>query len=426
MASLKFVHAADLHLGRPFAGLNRSSPRLGELFVRAGYDAWKRIVDLSVDRKVDFVALAGDIFDGSRPSVRALVEFRNGIERLHAAEIPVFAALGNHDPLCDFPTTMHDLPGLSVFGSEPHGIELPRHPGVVVYGVSFESSAVTDNLARRFKRDPDADVAVGILHANVAGDPGHDNYSPCCLDDLKSTGMDVWCLGHVHAKNILNEEPLALYCGTSQGAHINETGACGCYLIDIQGSGPVTAEFVPVAPVRWGQVEVDVSEAEGPEDVVGVAVDAASNLVPDDDFLKALVVRIKLKGRPKAGVIGGQGGLAEIAESISEALENSSVPVFPESIRDLTRSWIDLNALRQDEGFLGEFLRRSRDLSGDPELVKELADAIAGELSKQSYGRYLTGTVSPSNLAENPGALSPLLEEAAELVADMFLVDSGS
>ncbi len=63
MTTLKFIHAADIHLGRPFSGLRRSSPELGNLFLQAGYDAWDRIVTTAIDRGVDFLTLGGDVFD---------------------------------------------------------------------------------------------------------------------------------------------------------------------------------------------------------------------------------------------------------------------------------------------------------------------------------------------------------------------------
>ena len=60
--------------------------------------------------------------------------------------------------------------------AEPHG--------AVVYGVSFPRQDVRENLARRFRRDPRDLYAIGLLHANVGVNTGHEPYAPCTLEDL--------------------------------------------------------------------------------------------------------------------------------------------------------------------------------------------------------------------------------------------------
>ena len=256
MTTLKFIHAADIHLGRPFSGLRRSSPELGNLFLQAGYDAWDRIVTTAIDRSVDFLTLGGDVFDAPNPTVRARVAFKKGVERLHDARIPIYLAVGNHDPLKSFPESLRTLPGLHLFGPNPEGMRFAgqeQTDGVMIFGAGFEKAVITDNLVRKFRRDPGVDLAIGVVHTNVAGTSGHENYSPCTLDDLKAAGMDIWCLGHVHSSEVLSQDPLILYPGTSQGAHINESGLRGCHLIVAQAGSAAVAEFIPLAPCLLAQ-----------------------------------------------------------------------------------------------------------------------------------------------------------------------------
>ena len=52
------------------------------------------------------------------PTVHARVAFKNGVERLYDARIPVYLAVGNHDPLKSFPESLRTLPGLHLFGSK--------------------------------------------------------------------------------------------------------------------------------------------------------------------------------------------------------------------------------------------------------------------------------------------------------------------
>ena len=119
MAEIKFIHASDIHLGRQFSGLQQSSPLLADLFRRAGYSSWEKLVRTAVERKVDFLVLAGDVFDSQHITVRARVTFIEGAQQLHEAGIPLFMALGNHDPLSSFPDSLRTLPGLRLFGPDP-------------------------------------------------------------------------------------------------------------------------------------------------------------------------------------------------------------------------------------------------------------------------------------------------------------------
>ncbi len=424
MTGLKFLHAADIHLGRPFAGLRRSSPELGNLFLQAGYDAWDRIVTTAIDRSVDFLTLAGDVFDAPNPTVRARVAFKNGLERLYDARIPVYMAVGNHDPLKSFPESLRTLPGLHLFGPVPEGTRLAGEEhtdGVMIFGAGFEKAVVTDNLVRKFRRDPGVDLAIGVVHTNVAGTSGHENYAPCTLDDLKATGMDVWCLGHVHSTEILSQDPLILYPGTSQGAHINESGPRGCHLIVAQPLSAATAEFIPLAPVCWLRMDLDVTECQSVEDLVDSAEALCSNTSVEAEGVQAVVVRLNLMGQ------GGPQGLKgivrdpEFFEVLCERLAALSLPVFPESVRDSTRSSTSVDSLKDEEGFLGDFLGLCRRSVEETAMRDHLMEGVQAELLKKLHRRYIPVELDPEALKNDSQTVATLLNEAADLVARMFL-----
>ncbi len=423
VADLKFIHAADIHLGRPFSGLEKWDPELGRLCRKAGYTAWERIIQGALDHKVDFVTLAGDVFDSPNPSVRARVAFRDEVLRLYDAGIPVFMALGNHDSLAVFPQPLHSLPGLHVFGPEPEGVRPQlqgKADGVMIFGASFERPVVTHNLVSMFRRDPGVDLAVGVVHANVSSIRGHLDYAPCTLDDLKSVGMDAWCLGHVHARVVLSEEPLIFYPGAGQGAHVNETGPHGYHLVRLTSGKGTSAEFISAAPVVWSKVDVDVSDCAGIEDVVDAAGMACRNILSDEDTTEAFVVRIHLIGSGSPTTTRASRENKELLDILSERLSNLPVPVFPESIRDLTALPFDPEVLLKEEGFLGDFLKLSRGVAEKPADREELFGAVGAELMKRVSRAYLSQELEPERLINDPHSMSDLLQDAENLVTRMF------
>jgi DNA repair exonuclease SbcCD nuclease subunit len=386
--------------------------------------AWERIVKVAVDRKVDFVTLGGDVFDVCNPSIRARMAFKEGIARLAQAGIPVFLCLGNHDPLSDFPDYLRSLPGLHLFGPEPEAKMLSSFQPtarVGIYGASFENPAVRDNLVKRFRRHPDVEIAIGLVHTNVSGIPGHDDYAPCHPDDLRIAGMDVWCLGHVHLSRVLSEDPLILYPGTSQGAHINEAGPKGCWLVTVTGKGKATAEFVPVAPVKWEKLDVDVTNFSGEEDFLDAIEDAAARLSDEEGFLEAVVVRINLVGKDPGQWRWSEQAMTETADLLVERLARLPVPVFPESIHNQAASEVDLDSLIKEEGFLSDFLRLCRKFPRDPQLQDDLIRGLETEFSRKLHSRFLDPDLDPRRFRYEPGAISQFLQEMEQSVARMFL-----
>jgi len=421
MAELRFLHAADIHLGRPFSGLRKSNPELAQIFRSAGYQAWDRLVSAAIDLNVDFVTLGGDTFDSSYPTVRARTAFSKGVEDLHSAGIPLFMALGNHDPLAGFPGTLQGLPGLEIFNEEAEGRSVSCAeftPGAVVFGASFAKPEVNDNLVRNFRRDPGIDMAIGLVHANVAGVGGHKNYAPCSLDDLVGSGMDAWCLGHVHSGGILRNDPLILYSGAAQGSHINESGRKGCYLITMSGRGEAHPEFVPLGPVLWDTLEMDVSSITGPDDYLNIAEEICLKISGKDSGLKAIVASINLQGNPSVNLSEIVSG--ETTELLEERLADLQVPVFLNGVCDLTSDSIDMEDLAKGEGFLGEFLRMCRKFQSDAGAIEEMAREVYADLARKVPSRYIGEEIDPRRLATDPNFLADTMDRVARQMAQTF------
>lgn len=84
-----FLHMADCHLGkRQYNNRRRQND-----FTRAYLD----IIDAAIAREVDFVLLAGDLFEKRTIDPLTLVHAISGLERLREAGIPCLAVEGNHE-----------------------------------------------------------------------------------------------------------------------------------------------------------------------------------------------------------------------------------------------------------------------------------------------------------------------------------------
>lgn len=86
---MTFSHISDMHLGQTQYG---SQEREDDM-----YGAFKQAIDISIKDHVEFVILAGDLFDKPKPEGRAIVTLGNELIRLHDNNIPVYFILGEHD-----------------------------------------------------------------------------------------------------------------------------------------------------------------------------------------------------------------------------------------------------------------------------------------------------------------------------------------
>ncbi|MGB8146702.1 MAG: metallophosphoesterase, partial [Chromatiaceae bacterium] len=62
---MKFIHTADIHLDSPLTGLSAYPDAPADRLRTVTRDAFGRLVDLALDEAVDFMVIAGDLYDGN-------------------------------------------------------------------------------------------------------------------------------------------------------------------------------------------------------------------------------------------------------------------------------------------------------------------------------------------------------------------------
>ena len=182
----------------------------------ATFDSYENIIALCISEGVDALLVAGDIYDGADRSLRAQRAFIDGLRSLDAAGIRSFVCHGNHDPLDGWEARLSYPDSCRRFGPEfaPAPI-FPNEPErALVYGISYPTRDVYENLVSRLGPVDKRAFTIGLVHANVGGNTDHALYAPCSLDDLAQSGIDYWALGHVHTRQVLGERtPTVVYPG---------------------------------------------------------------------------------------------------------------------------------------------------------------------------------------------------------------------
>lgn len=422
MKRLRFMHAADLHLDSPFKGMSALPERVREQMRESTFGALKELVAAAIQEQVDFVIISGDVYDLSDRSLRAQIRFQKALEQLSAQGIPAYIIHGNHDPEDGRAAKLVWPAGVHFFACDQVETVTVVKPdrGVIaqIHGISYRQSAVTDNLALQFKTGEEDAAQIAILHTNVDGDPGHDNYAPCSKQDLLKSGMHYWALGHVHTRKVLHERPAIVYPGNLQGRNIRETGARGCYFVELTADGQAHLTFRALDQVRWFQRRLAITGMQT-EQVLKDRIGEELERVRAEADGRAAVIRLTLEGRsPLSGLLRKGRMLQElIAELRMDEAERSGF-VWVESIEDRTAGELDLEALQQEKSFLGDLLRYAQTLRDDDAALH----AFAGEA--------LAGLQSLPQSAGNPAAADPerlreWLRAAEEWAADLLSADGG-
>ena len=414
MSSFSFIHAADLHLDSPFASLSRDNPELATVMRSATFQAFDNIVQLCLDKQVDFFLVAGDVYDGADRSLRAQVRFRDGLKKLSDAGIQSFVAHGNHDPLSGWSSALEWPKGVHLFQDHLETFAAEKNGRVFAYiqGISYPERDEHRNLSELFSRTSDS-FHIGLLHANVGNDTGHEPYAPCSTEDLIRSDIDYWALGHVHTRKRLSaESPAIIYPGNTQGRNIRETGEKGCYLVTVDENREVETEFFPADVIRWVKQDISIDGIRSEQELINTLVNACNN-ISESSAGHDSIARISLVGN---GIIyntlKSPNVLSDLFEIVQETGYSYSPFVWVEKIGLEAGPEIDLDELMGKRDFLGELLRYSKDLSEDSKIVELLREELSPLIENPRARRFLN--------TPDENKLKRLLKEAEKICVQIL------
>jgi len=359
MEPFKFVHAADLHLGSPFSGVTARAPEIAGVLKDAPYAAFGNLVNCVIESGAKFLLLAGDVFDLDAPSLRARLAFAGGMKKLEDAGIPVFAVYGNHDPAgrglggVALPGNVHVFDSKRVL-SIPVGQD--GAPLALVSGISYAKREETRNLAALFPAQKSGPFSIGLVHANVGGVGGYENYAACSISDLAQSGVRYFALGHVHERRRVCDSPLAVYPGNIQGRSFRETGPRGALVVSVDHAGEASEAFVALDSVRFSEIPVSIAPFES----VGGLVDAMISAVRAEAAEaggRGLVCRLRLSGRgPLYGELSSPGAAADLLSGLREEFSGFEPFIWIEEIISRILPDVDLDERRGGGGLFAQVL----------------------------------------------------------------------
>ncbi len=318
--------------------------------------AYDRVIDTALENDVDFVVLAGDAFDTSRPSYGDYLHFFDGLERLHAAGIPLYLTPGNHDPLSTWRAGMAKLPpSAHMMGGEAPEFALYEREGEplcligargyrnqawpldesISAGIS-RTSAIRA-LETRFPHAARAPFSLGLIHTGLDLDQSK---AFCNPGDLLAADIDYWACGHLHQRLTLPTygNPRIVFPGCIQGRDLKESGERGCFIVSMNRTDEfsevhTTLNFVPTANIAFHTISVDISTCQTLADVSRLTLThlfhACAKTGCDD-----MVVRVVLEGESPLHRFLAK---ADVLADLRKRLNNAYPAFFCDTLLDRTR-----------------------------------------------------------------------------------------
>lgn len=290
MTRFSFIHTADIHLDSPLLNLEKYEGAPVDLLRSAVRNSLTDLVNLAIQRKVDFVLISGDLYDGDWPDYNTGLFFISRMARLSEENIRVFIVLGNHDAQSRITRSLRLPSNVRVFSPEKPETVVIEDIRVAVHGRSFPTQSVTDNMSLGYPDPVPGHFNIGMLHTSLTGREGHENYAPCSAQDLKSKEYDYWALGHVHTREIVSRDPLIVFPGNIQGRHAKEDGDKGCMRITVSDAGHTDLEFHAIDRIRWERLGVSAHGLSTEHEIVDAVLDQIRDL-PENRFA---AVRIRV------------------------------------------------------------------------------------------------------------------------------------
>ena len=398
--SIRFIHAADLHIDSPMKNLKESDVETGTRASESTRLAFAELTRVAMEREVAFLIVAGDIFDGAWDSVETRNWTLARFHELNDAGIDVYIVYGNHDkknPILrdrrlQFP------PRVKVFSdSSPETFVkeyYDSHSGTSVlaalHGQSYPNEKCPENLAEGYpQRVPNA-FNIGVLHTDLSGKGS--NYAPVDLGTLNSKEYQYWALGHQHARETIQEKPSWIgYSGVLQARHINEINpeGCGCYLVEIEDENTIGShQFIPCDQLRWRREAFDLSEVETEEELKELVIERVGAILdspelyfkPDGAEKRFVVARLVFEGRTK--------------------LYNWIKEVDVNALRDYLESWLSLYrgfAIEKIEWRVHSKREESEYIGGSIAMIREIFEKRVKRLEDLSE-RINAGEADPVEL----------------------------
>lgn len=398
---IHFIHAADLHLDTPFRGLKHLPEDYYKTIRQSTFNSFKRLVQDAIDKKVDFIVLAGDIFDESVRSIEAQLFFKEEMKKLKRSKILVYIVHGNHDPLIEGEDYFSLPENVTTFPSEITSEFLTTSSGkkVAITGFSYDEKWITEPRLKDYpKKFPHVDYHIGLLHGYFeSAQEKHDHYAPFTREMIQNLQYDYLALGHIHKGQKVLSQPASYYSGSLQGKHRNEVGEKGYLDVRINQS-VVDVIFQPVQEIQWKTLEIVLDSATRLEELAqNIYEEIKEELSKDEKYILTLDLEVG----------------SDFSQDLLTRIQNDDLLQTLRIMLEETSIWLNSIRLKEKEIIEGYSLRKSHPENFDRTLREIASEEVFNKVTSDFFEKNNNGRLVDERDEEYR---SYIIEQALQLL----------
>jgi exonuclease SbcD len=299
---MRFAHIADCHLG------GWRQPEMQAL----NLESFERAIDKCISERVDFVLIAGDLFDAAMPPVEILKSAMSKFRELHNSNIPCYLVPGSHDFSVSGKTFLDVIEKagfcrIAKMEERENELwpELIEEKDFIIAGVPGKKTGLEQNYFKKLKFELENyknKLKIFVLHSTITeAKPEEMSFVESVdIKDLPS-GFDYYAAGHLH---ILFRHPcgegILVYPGPTFPNSVDELQKLrqgGFYILEAD-NGKIIKENkmdLPTKELMILEVDADgLSSTDANSKILG-------ELGKNEDALRGKILILKLRGRLASG-----------------------------------------------------------------------------------------------------------------------------
>lgn len=363
---IRFIHTGDIHLGLQFKNVSFDREKAAERRIEL-WDTFERIVDKGEEEKIDFLFIAGDLFEEEYFTLGDMKRVRDTLAR--AKMINIIITAGNHDTLNknSLYNTLDWPEHITIFDTEGLDKKEFTDKNTMVYGYSWDKGENREDVFKDFTGIDKDKINILIIHGDIFN--RNSEYLPLDKNRLNNFGFDYIGLGHIHKPEIIG--PKMAYCGSPEPLDFGEQGEHGI----IQGlieNGITKLEFLPFSNRRFLEKTIEIDETFGYVDIINEI-----KILDGEEELKRNLYRVRLEGIIQR----------DIDLNIDDIIKSLEKDFYYLEIIDNTKIDYDLDSLEYDnkDNIIGAFIREMK--------TKDLKDKVTRDALYIGLEALLKGKV---------------------------------
>ena len=305
---IRFLHASDLHLGKPFGAFPEEvRGRLRQ----ARQDSIARLAEVARKGGAGHVLLAGDTFDAETPAPTTLRHAMNAMAG--ASDLNWVLMPGNHDHLNAseiWATLRRDAPANVCLALSPEPLALTE--GAMLLPAPCTARNPGRDLTEWMDTAETGDaIRIGLAHGSIrdfrpVDEMGGEGGAVIAPDRAKRAGLAYLGFGDWHGR--IEVSPSTWYSGTPEPDSFKPHRPAGALLVEIAGRGaPAQVTEVETGQISWLRLTLDLLEGEAGDDRL-------RNALPEIALRSRTLLDLRVAGR---ATLAARAALEAVAAAVA-------------------------------------------------------------------------------------------------------------